>query len=141
MIRVHCGRELRRIIIFGIVGVSATLIHVLVANLFYAIIEDRVPASLAGFCLAFIFSYLAHRRFTFHDALKGSPCRFFIVASSGFLFSLFVLDHLAAFPAWLALTLSIGVIPVWSFLMSRLWVFSFSQTAPGQKAGDDREKR
>ena len=95
MIKVHGGRELRRIIIFGIVGISATTIHMLVAHLFYAVIEDRIPASLAGFCLAFVFSYLAHRRFTFHDAIKGSPFRFFIVAGSGFLFSLFVLDHLA----------------------------------------------
>ena len=99
----------------------------LIAHLFYWVIEDRISASLAGFSLAFVFSYLAHRRFTFHDAVKGSPFRFFIVAGSGFLFSLFVLDHLAAFPAWLALTLSIGVIPLWSFLMSRLWVFSFLQ--------------
>ena len=127
MIRVHSRRELRRIIIFGIVGISATAIHMLVAHLFYAVIEDRMPASFAGFCVAFVFSYLAHRRFTFHDAVKGSPFRFVIVAGSGFLFSLFVLDRLAAFPAWLALTLSIGVIPLWSFLMSRLWVFSFLQ--------------
>ena len=99
----------------------------LIAHLFYWVIEDRIPASLAGFCPAFVFSYLAHRRFTFHDAVKGSPFRFFIVAGSGFLFSLFVLNHLAALPAWLALTLSIGVIPLWSFLLSRLWVFSFLQ--------------
>lgn len=127
MINVHGRRELRRIIIFGVVGISATAIHMLVAHLFYAVIEDRIPASFAGFCLAFVFSYLAHRRFTFHDAEKSSLLRFVIVAGSGFLFSLFVLDHLAAFPAWLALTLSIGVIPLWSFLMSRLWVFSFLQ--------------
>ena len=127
MIKLHSGCELRRIIIFGIVGISATAIHMLIAHLFYWLIEDRIPASLAGFCLAFVFSYLAHRRFTFHDAVKGSPFRFFIVAGSGFLFSLFVLNHLAALPAWLALTLSIGVIPLWSFLLSRLWVFSFLQ--------------
>jgi len=127
MIKVHSRVELRRIIIFGIVGVSATLIHVLVAHLFHAAVKDRFTASLVGFCLAFVFSYLAHRRFTFNDAIKGSTVRFAIVAGSGFVFSLFVLDHLAAFPAWLALTLSIGVIPLWSFLMSRLWVFSFPQ--------------
>jgi len=127
MIKLHIKNELRRIVIFGIVGGGATLIHILVANLFHAVIKDRVIASLVGFCLAFVFSYLAHRQFTFHDAVKGSPFRFVIVAGSGFLFSLFVLDHLAAFPAWLALTLSIGVIPLWSFLMSRLWVFRFPQ--------------
>lgn len=128
MIKLHIRNELRRIVIFGIVGGGATLIHILVANLFHAVIKDRVIASLVGFCLAFVFSYLAHRRFTFHDAVNGSPFRFAIVAGSGFLFSLFVLDHLASLPAWLALTLSIGVIPLWSFLMSRLWVFSFSQS-------------
>jgi len=127
MIKLHIKNELRRIVIFGIVGGGATLIHILVSNLFHAVIKDRVIASLVGFCLAFVFSYLAHRQFTFHDAVKGSPFRFVIVAGSGFLFSLFVLDHLAAFPAWLALTLSIGVIPLWSFLMSRLWVFRFPQ--------------
>jgi len=127
MIKLHIRNELRRIVIFGIVGGGATLIHILVSNLFHAVIKDRVIASLVGFCLAFVFSYLAHRQFTFHDAVKGSPFRFVIVAGSGFLFSLFVLDHLAAFPAWLALTLSIGIIPLWSFLMSRLWVFRFPQ--------------
>lgn len=141
MIKLQRERELQRVIIFGFVGISATIIHMLVAHLSYAVIEDRIPASFAGFCLAFVFSYLAHRRFTFHDAVKGSPSRFVIVAGSGFLFSLFVLDHLAAFPSWLALTLSIGVIPLWSFLMSRLWVFSFPQTAPGQKTGGEREKK
>ena len=127
MIKLHIRNELRRIVIFGIVGGGATLIHILVANLFHAVVKDRVTASLVGFCLAFVFSYLAHRQFTFHDAVKGSPFRFVIVAGSGFLFSLFVLDHLAAFPAWSALTLSIGIIPLWSFLMSRLWVFRFPQ--------------
>lgn len=127
MIKLDIRNELRRIVIFGIVGGGATLIHILVANLFHAAIKDRVTASLVGFCLAFVFSYLAHHQFTFHDAVKGSPFRFVIVAGSGFLFSLFVLDHLAAYPAWLALTLSIGVIPLWSFLMSRLWVFRFPQ--------------
>jgi putative flippase GtrA len=128
MIKLHIRNELRRVIMFGIVGGGATLIHILVANLFHAVIKDTITASFVGFCLAFVFSYLAHRQFTFHDAVKGSPFRFFIVASSGFLFSLFVLDHLAGFPAWLALTLSIGVIPLWTFLMSRLWVFSFPQS-------------
>ncbi|MDA0909760.1 MAG: GtrA family protein [Proteobacteria bacterium] len=128
MIKLQIRNELRRIIIFGIVGVGATLTHILVANLFHAVIKDRITASLVGFCLAFVFSFLAHRRFTFHDAVNGSPFRFAIVAGSGFLFSLFVLDHLASLPAWLALTLSIGVIPLWSFLMSRLWVFGFSQS-------------
>ena len=128
IIKLHIRSELRRIIIFGIVGGVATLIHILVANLFHAVIKDTITASFVGFCLAFVFSYLAHRQFTFHDAVKGSPFRFVIVAGSGFLFSLLVLDHLAGFPAWLALTLSIGIIPLWSFLMSRLWVFSFPQS-------------
>ena len=141
MNKTQSGREVRRIIIFGIVGIGATLIHLLVAQLFYAVIKDPMPASLAGFCPAFVFSYLAHRRFTFHDAVKGSPLRFSVVAGSGFLFSLFVLDHFQAIMAWLALALSICVIPLWSFLMSRLWVFSFSPPAPEQKPARPADKR
>ena len=117
--------EIRRILAFGLVGVGATLIHLIFAQL--ALFATKMPmlSSLIGFVPAFVFSYLGHRHFTFSDAAHGSVFRFFVVAFSGFGFSVFVLEALETLQPWLALTVSIGVIPLWTYVMVRLWVFSF----------------
>ncbi|MEK9910657.1 MAG: GtrA family protein [Candidatus Puniceispirillum sp.] len=119
--------EFGRMIKFGSVGLVATLVHLISAQIALLITQKVMLSTIIGFVPAFIFSYCGHRFFTFSDALNGSVLRFFVVAVSGLIFSLFALSMLDQIYPWLGLTLSISVIPVWTYLMSRMWVFGFGQ--------------
>jgi putative flippase GtrA len=117
--------KLKRIVTFGFVGCLATIVHLISAYIVLLLTQNAIASMLLGFIPAFVFSYLGHRFLTFSDATSGSPIRFFIVAFSGLIFSLFVLSALDDTHSWLGLTFSICVIPLWTYVMSHLWVFSF----------------
>ena len=119
--------KIKRIVTFGFVGCLATIVHLLSAHIVLVFTQNAIASMLLGFMPAFVFSYLGHRFLTFSDATSGSPIRFFIVAFSGLIFSLFVLSALDDTHAWVGLTLSICLIPLWTYVMSHLWVFSLSQ--------------
>ena len=58
--------EIFRIARFGIVGLSAMLTHIVIANLVLAhVTASPYVSSLAGFLVAFGVSYLGHYHFTF----------------------------------------------------------------------------
>jgi putative flippase GtrA len=121
--------EVRRIVRFGMVGVAATLTHIVVANAVLALVTGSAyVASAVGFAVAFAVSYLGHYHFTFaKDNGHGQSLpRFFLVALTGFLGSLLVLKVIAtqaAIPQAVSLTLSILVIPGLTYLAARIWAF------------------
>jgi putative flippase GtrA len=116
---------------FAVVGLIATLVHVLV---YAASIEWWKQTALAGNALGFALgvnvSFLGHRAWTFADMRVSragrSLARFWIVALFGFaLNSLFV--HLVTGTAKLgygwAIPLIAGVTPIVTFVLSKRWVF------------------
>ena len=121
-------REMQRLTIFGLVGVGATTIHLIIAQIVLLINGNPLISSSFGFLPAFVFSYLGHRHFTFGDATRGSITRFLIISMVGFLVSLLFLTKLQSLPSWIGLTISIGIIPLWSYFMSRIWVFKFDRS-------------
>ncbi|MEI4264286.1 GtrA family protein, partial [Roseovarius sp. D0-M9] len=84
-------------------------------------------ANLAGFCCALLFSYVGHARFTFGVGLNSGTqiLRFFCIAivglaiSSGTVWSAEVLN--LSFGA--AMTAVAIVVPIFSYVALRLWVF------------------
>lgn len=85
-----------------------------------------------GFLVAFGVSYIGHGRLTFRLAQgerqhKKRLPRFALTAITGFLIGqglLIALRALTPSPDWLALAIALGVVPVFTFLTSRIWVFS-----------------
>lgn len=112
-----------RFILFGLVGIGATCVHVGIAHLALYIVDSPFLASGCGFLVALPCSWFGHRAFTFRDVTQRSWARFFTVACGGFLGSLIVLMFLKPIMPHVALFISILVIPGMSYVLARAWVF------------------
>lgn len=120
---------------FALVGLAATGVHYLVA-LALSLAMPVTWANPFGFLVAFGVSYIGHGRLTFRLAegeqhhRKRLP-RFALTATTGFLIGqglLLALRALTPFPDWLALGIALGVVPVFTFVTSRIWVFSSARS-------------
>ncbi len=121
---------LRQVSLFALVGLCATAVYLLVANLlmFFTPIE-ATWASVIAYCAGMIISFVGQRRLTFglQDADRGHITRFIVVSAAGLLVSYFsvflVSDVLNLHPAWATLV-TVAVVPVASFFAMKLWVFA-----------------
>lgn len=119
----------RQLIAFGGVGLVAVAFH-------YATLiglrEWRgwspVPATLLGYVVGGIVSYVLNRRYTFAtDAshARAGP-RFIMVAAGGFVIT-WGLMHLAtqtfSLPYLLAQCVTTGIVMLWSYAAHRFWTF------------------
>lgn len=118
----------RQLFFFGIVGVSATLTHYLVAlsshnylgfNLYFA--------NLSGYCSAVAISYFGHGKLTFQRELKWPVFfRFVLVSLTSLGLSqgiLWVLATQSTLHHAISLAIVVCIIPVITFLLSKIWVY------------------
>lgn len=126
--------------VFALVGLVATGVHYLVA-LALSLAMPITWANPFGFLVAFGVSYFGHGRLTFrlkegeHHHRKRLP-RFALTATAGFLIGQGILLALRAatpLPDWLALGIALGVVPVFTFVTSRIWVFAPSRVKGGDQ--------
>lgn len=118
-----------QIVRFGIVGVGATLVHLVVAWLAEGMVGlAPLVANAVGFLVAFGVSYLGHFYWTFgqRDGHRGKLPRFLIVAGTGYALSnlviVVVMDVFGgSFEA--ALLGILVAVPTTTFALSRLWAF------------------
>lgn len=114
---------------FGFVGMLATTVHYGVAVIFLLVASPYL-ANLAGYCTAVGVSYFGHHRFTFGIAAESAAHgrrlpRFIVMSLSALVLSQLVLAAASA----VGLTEVIGLaaaalsVPLYTFLLSRLWVF------------------
>ena len=116
---------------FAVVGLGATLLHVLVyAGLIELLAASPLLANTLGFAVAVNLSFVGHRHWTFKgespaDA-RRSLMRFWLVALIGFLlntaFVWLVTGPLGLAYGW-AIPLIAGVTPLATFALSKLWAF------------------
>ena len=114
---------------FLVVGASAALTHVLV----FALVKDWMLPELAnaiGFAVAFLVSFLGHRRLSFQDttiSLLQSLRRFSVTAVAGFicneLFFMLLLRGLG-WSSMAALLLALVLAAGQTFVLSRFWAFA-----------------
>ena len=122
-------KELIIAVRFGLVGGTATAIHML--SVWILIESSRLyvlNANLIAFLLAFCFSFVGNYYWTFRKPGQQGRVllRFFLISASAFAANMFLLAALlnAEWLTPLASALSAAtVIPVITFLASRLWVF------------------
>jgi putative flippase GtrA len=116
---------------FVLVGASAALTHMAVFTLVLLLVPTLWPeiANVAGFLVAFLVSFVGHRRLSFQDAGTGlmqSFLRFAATAVAGFATNetvFIVLFRVLALPTWVALISGIVVSAVQTFVLSRFWAF------------------
>lgn len=124
---------------FAIVGLLATAVHYVVA----LALSMAMPVTWAnpfGFLAAFGVSYFGHGRLTFRlsaDDRNHSQQlpRFALTATAGFLLGqalLALLGRFTPWPDWISLGLALGTVPVFTFAVSRIWVF---KVASQKRAG------
>lgn len=119
---------MREVVFFGLVGALATVVHYSTALCLVAFAGVGVlTANFLAYCTAVAVSYLGHTRFTFSSAVsRHTFARFMVMSLSALVLSqlvLFVLQRVDFLPYQLNLLLGVGVIPVYSFLCSKFWVY------------------
>jgi len=112
------------------VGLAATTVHLLVALLLVAYYDIYpILANFIAFLCAFMVSFLGHFHWTFNSTIEQHVAliKFFTVTSSAFGINnllLVVLLSQTSLPKELAVVIAAMVIPLVTFISSRLWVFN-----------------
>jgi putative flippase GtrA len=114
---------------FVVVGLLVTAVHY---SVLVGLVETQgvapVPATLAGYVMGGIVSYLLNRRFAFRSDRphREAGWRFVVVAGVGFVLTgllMSVLSGRIGLPYMAAQVLTTGAVLFWSFLAHRLWTF------------------
>jgi len=116
---------------FLLVGASAALTHMAVFALVLLLVPTLWPeiANVAGFLVAFLVSFVGHRRLSFQDAdtsLMQSFLRFAATAVAGFVTNeavFIVLFRVLGLPTWMALISGIVLSALQTFVLSQFWAF------------------
>ena len=118
---------------FGIVGVGATLTHLGVAFLLSHYTDiPLIVINIIAFLVAFGISFTGHYHWTFKSTgpKRESLIRFFIVGISGLAASeaiLAMLIHFDVSTDFVKLMISIFIIPVVTYFVSKTWAFRTAQ--------------
>jgi len=130
----------RRLATFGMVGIAAALTHFAVAASLLRFVPAGpgtgpvLLANACGFVVAFFVSYHGQRRWTFRSSRPHGQSlpRYLAVSVTGLAINeavvALVLRQFAVLPV-VALAAGIGVAAVWTFAVSRSWVFSTAESA------------
>lgn len=115
---------------FGVVGLTAAAIH------FFTVVSvvqlsglNPLIANVIGFLVAFQMSYWGHRKWTFQASAmlhRVAVPKLLIVQLANFaanetLFYIFLTLHI---PYTIALLIVLTILPIFTFLCSKFWVFS-----------------
>ena len=115
---------------FASVGLISTLLYFFLALAFdKSAALSATLASLLAYAIAALFSYVAHRNFTFDSAKPHSSAmpRFFVTTVCGAILALLlplVLHEWLKLPAFAALLAVSVLVPLTNLVLLRLWVFS-----------------
>lgn len=115
---------------FAIIGLLATILHI--GMLWLLITQGDVypiVANLLAFLVAFLLSFTGHYYWTFSSKRNRLQAlwRFLIVSGSAFMLNNFVLALLLevnGFPPVVSAVSAAFVIPVITFILGKIWVFS-----------------
>jgi putative flippase GtrA len=126
------GRLCRQFSAFSLVGVAAAVVHY---GTLIGLVEGGgagpVPATLAGYVLGGLVSYVLNRRYAFRSDRPHAEAawRFAMVAGVGFILTGLIMGALTGLlqlrylPAQVLTT---GAVLLWSFAANRAWTFAAS---------------
>lgn len=112
---------------FTVVGVLSTSLYYLFALFFQKLfVDNTVTASVLAYCLSAVFSFSAHKQYTFVEStggLKGEVIKFMIVTTIGLMLAAlipFILSHCCSEYIYL---ITAFVIPAVTFVLMKFVVF------------------
>ena len=114
---------------FGVVGVTAMCVHLLVVALLVPLGLAPLIANVAAFLVAFQVSYFGHARWTFKVSdpnNKKHQIKFFSVAVLSFILNETSYSLLLNWLHWhylISLAMVLVAVAVVTFVLSRLWAF------------------
>jgi putative flippase GtrA len=121
---------------FGVVGVTAMLVHLgTVSLMFVPWGIHPLTANVLGFLIAFQVSHAGHRAFTFTKStvsVNNTRLRFFAVAAGSFLVNeaLFAaLLHFTTLDYRVALAIVLVVVAALTFFLARNWAFAAQEAS------------
>ena len=120
--------EILRIPRFALVGGLATAAHLTTASSLVAIHLDPFAATAIGYLVAVAISFFGHRSFTFgsNQPIPVAGGKFVVVSLAALIANIALLNFLLfsdLLSDLLAVSVAAVIVPVISFLGSRLWVF------------------
>ena len=124
---------------FGLVGMAATGVHILVVSLLLAAtVTPTLVANTLAFLTAFGISFTGNYLWTFRS--PGAPSRamrrFLLISVSAFAVNSFILAAILRarwLPPFYAAIVSATVVPLITFLASRLWGFEYAKRKVGRQ--------
>jgi len=124
------SHEILTVARFGLVGVTATIIHMLVAAALITQVKIHpFLANTIAFSVAFFISFFGHYFWSFQSKAQSTNKaikRFFLIAAGGFGFNTLVLATLlksGITTPLLSTMIAIAVVPFMTFIASRFWAF------------------
>ena len=118
---------------FGMVGVLATFVHMVIGFLLIQSNWQPLTANMLAFAIAFLVSFIGHLGFSFADqdvSASSAFWKFAVVALTGFGCNGALLATLLAFsslPDMVALCVSTACAAILTFILSKLWAFRISR--------------
>lgn len=115
---------------FILVGATATGAHYITA-LICSTQVSVYSSNLVGYLAAVAISYFGHQRYSFEvaadDVSHTRQLPRFVVSSLGGLalsyLLLFIMDGLVGTATWLSLAVAVSLVPMYTFIVNKFWVF------------------
>ena len=127
----------RQLLRFGMVGLFATIVHMMIGFLLIQSNWQPEMANLLAFTIAFVVSFIGHLGFSFADqevSASSALSKFALVALIGFAINEGLLIMLLSdgdLSDTVSLWISTGSAAVLTFALSRLWAFRSPHKAGG----------
>ncbi|HZF71580.1 GtrA family protein [Sulfuricurvum sp.] len=114
-----------KLIRYALIGGSSTLIHLGIAFLWlYFVNASLLLANMAGFSVAFMFSYTVQSRYVFlHSLSLPKAFRYFLVQFGALLASLFLSNILVGYNSYIKTVIVVILLPLITFVIHKLWTF------------------
>ncbi len=81
-------------------------------------------SNVAGFLVAYVFSYIAQSKFVFQHVLsRNKAIKYFVVQFSALLFAIFVSDIFDSFNSYIKTIFIIIIMPIITYVTHKLWTF------------------
>lgn len=113
---------------FAVVGLCATVVHVLIFTGLVGAGLSGIISNLLSFAIAWGVSFIGHAKFTFQVSnIRFDQSRRFLITSvigllSNSIIAFSIVDYLDL-NAWIAVVLMVTVTPVLVFILLKTWVF------------------
>ena len=118
----------KQFIRYGFVGIGSTTIHVVVAFVFLQLVgTSLLIANISAFFSALFFSYFGNALWSFESTSGVKSMGKFLVVSVASLFLIVVISNWVTengFPPYIGILCVAVAIPMISFVLQKLWVFS-----------------